>query len=271
MPDWKRLIQEHLSMLNLPPDAKEDVIAELAAHLEDSAHAGSEPCNSENPTSTQIPWQKLIRAIERAKTEEGTMNRRTKTFWLPATAVLFATGLILLFLDRAAFLQQLIWTACMVMLIGAVLSEAHRLHPRIRSLWLPAIVNLMLMAVLSFTLDQLNLGEPGIAAGGNLSKAFRTPWLLALPLLGAAGALLAKRGRASRSERLIAGLAPSLVWLAVLILLALVFGLDQRDFSGVQPADLALSALGLVFLPGLALLVGVLPFLRDPKPATAQN
>lgn len=271
MPDWRKLVQQQLSALNLPPDAKEDVVAELAAHLEDSAHVDSEPWNSENPTSPQIPWQKLVRAIERARIEEGAMNRRTKTFWLPATAVLFATGLIVLFLDRAPFLQQLIWTACMAMLIGAVLSEAHRLHPRIRSLWLPAIVNLTLMAVLLFTLDHLNLGEPGIAAGGNLSKAFRTPWLLALPLLGAAGALVAKRGRASRAERLIAGLAPSLVWLAVLAVLGLIFGLDQRDFSGVQPLDLALTAVGLVFLPALALLVGVLPFLRDSKPATAQN
>ena len=35
MPDWKKLVRERLSVLNLPPSAKNEVIAELAAHLEE--------------------------------------------------------------------------------------------------------------------------------------------------------------------------------------------------------------------------------------------
>ena len=271
MRNWKQLVQERLATLKLPPGAKEDVVAELAAHLEDSADTGPVASQSENHALTQIQWHKLARAIEHTKREEGRMNHRTKTLWLPAIAILFSTGLVLLLLDRAAFLQRLIWIACMAMLIRTVVAETNHLSQRARSLWLPAMVNLTLTTGLLFILDRLNLDEPGFATGGNIAKAFRIAWLVPLPVLGALGALLAKRGQASRAERLIAGLAPSLVWLAVLVVLGLIFAFDRRDFVGNPLHDLALSAVGLVILPGLALLMGVLPFLRDPGPVAVRQ
>ena len=36
MPDWKREVREHLAEIDLPAAAKEEVISELAAHMEDS-------------------------------------------------------------------------------------------------------------------------------------------------------------------------------------------------------------------------------------------
>lgn len=200
------------------------------------------------------------------------MNHRTKTVWLPSMAILFAAGLVLMLLDRAAILQRLIWIACMALLLCAVVSEANRLSQRTSSLWLPAIVNLTLTTAVLFTLDRLNLNAPGIATAGHIAKAFRIPWLLPLPVLGAVGAQLARRAQASGAERLIAGLAPSLVWLAALAVVALIFACDRRDFAGGSSLNsLALSALGLVILPALALLLGVLPFLRDSKPVAAQQ
>ncbi len=36
MPDWKRIVSENMSALNLPPGATEEVIAELAIHMEET-------------------------------------------------------------------------------------------------------------------------------------------------------------------------------------------------------------------------------------------
>lgn len=234
MRDWKQLVQERLSRLNLPPGTKQEVIAELAAHLEESAVAEPRDSESANPALPDIQWQQLMHAIENTKRERGAMNRRTKTLWLPAMSILFAAGLVLMFLQRADFLQRLIWIGCMALLICTVVSETNHLSQRARALWLPAIVNLTLMGALFVILDHFNFDEPGIATPGNLAKAFRIPWLLPLPVLGAVGALLARRAQASRAERLIAGLAPSLVWLTTLAALALIFAVDRRDFSGVS-------------------------------------
>jgi len=43
MPDWKQIVRERMVALQLPPDTKEDVVNELALHLEelsDNARAG---------------------------------------------------------------------------------------------------------------------------------------------------------------------------------------------------------------------------------------
>ena len=49
-------------------------------------------------------------------------------------------------------------------------------------------------------------GKVTLAAFGHIAKAFCLPWLLALAMLGALGALLAKCARGSLAQRLAAGL-----------------------------------------------------------------
>lgn len=271
MPDWERVVRSKLATLNLPRDEKEEVIAELASHLEDSADTEPETSESGNSELAHLPWHRLVRAIQRTKCKEGGMNHRTKTVWLPSIAIVFAAGLVLMLLDRAAFLQRLIWIACMAMFLYTAASEANRLSQRARSLWLPAMVNLTLAFGLFIILDGLNVDEPGIATAGHIAKAFRIPWLLPLPALGAVGALLARQAHASLAQRLIAGLAPSLVWMAVLVVLGLIFTIDQRDFAEAPLRYLPVSAIGLVILPALALALGALPFLRDSKTVALQQ
>jgi hypothetical protein len=272
MQDWQQIARRQLELRDLPPAQREEVAREIAAHLEECYEQArleevDEDAAVERTLREVEDWRLLGADICRAKRQGDPMNKVTKTIWLPGIAILFAAGLVLLFLDRAALLQRIIWIACMGLLLCTAASEASRLNQRTRSLWLPAIVNLTLMGALLFTLDRLNLEEPGIATAGNIAKAFRAPWMLALPVLGAVGALLAKRARASRAERLIAGLAPSLVWLVVVAMTGLIFAFAPHDFSGVSLNDLALSAVGLVIIPGFALLLGALPFLRDSKTA----
>lgn len=272
MPDWKKEITQRIVGLDLPADARQEVISELASHFEDCENNSSDKSRNSNALDVDtVNWRQLTRAIDRAKQGEVWMNRRIKKLWLLAIAILFAAGLILMLLDRAALLQRLIWIACMAMFLRAAASKDNRLHQRTRSLWLPVMMNLTLTFGLFIILDGLNLDEPGIATAGHIAKAFRLPWLLPLPVLGALAALLAKRAHASRAERLIAGLAPSLVWLAVLVVIGLIFAFDRRDFAGAPLHYLPLSIVGLVILPALALLLGILPFLGKPDPVTAQQ
>jgi hypothetical protein len=211
-PDWNKEVRARMTKLKLPPDTKEEVIAELSAHLEDINDDPSHAADCGTFLPSENAWRKLARAIWRAKREETLMNRR------------------------------------------------------IKSLWLPSLANLMAASALMIFLDYFNLDEPGIATFGHIAKAFRLPWFLALPVLGALGAWLAKRARGSSAELLTAGLAPSLVWLAVMVTVGLSLILDPRHFAGISLSDFAFSTLGLVILPALALLIGTLPFLGNSRP-----
>ena len=139
------------------------------------------------------------------------------------------------------------------------------MNRRTKSLWLPAMVNLVLSAALLVLFDKLGF-QPRIAPVSHIALAFQ-PWIFALPLCGAVGALLARRAEGSRGARLIAGLAPSLVWLAVFSILGLVFACDRRDFAGFPLDSVALAAVGWVVLPALALLAGTAPFLGEDSRA----
>jgi hypothetical protein len=142
MPDWKKLVEDRLTTLTLLPRVKQDAVAQLAAHLEDSASANRAAHEPVSPALAHIPWRKLANAIQRSRGEEGPRNQRTKAFWLPAMAILFAVGLILMLRDSAAAVQRLIWMACMAMLLGTAQSEAKFLNRRTRCFWLPGFVSL---------------------------------------------------------------------------------------------------------------------------------
>ncbi len=100
MPDWNALLRERLDLSRLAPRQQDEVIAELAAHLEDlyaeyrsqglSESAAIEHAQSELSST-------LARNIQRAKHEEKTMNTRTKQLWLPGLVNLSVAMLILMF------------------------------------------------------------------------------------------------------------------------------------------------------------------------------
>jgi hypothetical protein len=93
MPDWKNAIREQISTLRLPTQAKEEIFAELASHLEDGeGDASSESYGSD---FSQVKWRRLSREIERAKFEEPAMNNRTKGLWIPAFINLLLTSVVI--------------------------------------------------------------------------------------------------------------------------------------------------------------------------------
>jgi hypothetical protein len=204
-----------MSALRLPPDSQEDIVTELAAHLEDGYQdelnrgiTQSEACKR---VLSSIQWNKLARGIRRATLKEQSMNNRT------------------------------------------------------RILWLPAMVNLTTAAGLLAILQGLGV-HPLMVQVGHLPVAFHIPWLLTLPLSAAAASFMARRAQAPPAVRILAGLAPSLVWLAAFVAMALEFELDRWQFPTGLPLErnyFLFSAFAWAVLPAVPLLLGTLPFLRE--------
>src|SRR5438105_15066402 len=95
-PDRNKEVRERMANLDLPPGTKEEVIAELSAHLEDIDADPSRAGDSSIPTPSGNAWRKLARAIYRAKHKEELVNSRIKSLWLPSFANLAAAVALML-------------------------------------------------------------------------------------------------------------------------------------------------------------------------------
>ena len=202
------------------------------------------------------------------------MNHRTKTVWLPGITILFAAGLVLVFLDRAAYLQRFIWIACMAMLLRAATSEANRLHPRTRSLWLPALVSMTAAAVFLFAADvvsdpflffrQISLHPQDLLMNPESPRSFYFVWLLAQVLFGALGALFSRRAGGTRTARIFAGAFPAIIFVGTYVALTPITSMfSGKAATSPLPAYLASALLVWVGAPALALLLGAAPFIRE--------
>ncbi len=216
MPDWKKLVRERMAFSGLPRDVHDEVVAEIAAHLQEGYEDGrsqglTEAAAVEFTLQEVQDWRVLAADIRRVKSGEGPMNTRTKRLWLPAMASLVGAAGLLMILQKLG------------------------IHPRV--VWI-----------------------------GNMALVLYLPWLIALPVFGAVGALLAKRAQAHSAHRLVAGLAPALAILGsfgVILLVSLALGTAR--LSGFPFGYFALTIFNWVVLPASALLLGALPFLKEPQ------
>jgi hypothetical protein len=274
-PDWKQLVRERLAGSR---SCGQDVVAEFAAHLEEVYEDARARRLSESEAMRlafeQVnDWQVLAAEVGRARSQEDSMNHSTKTVWLPLIAVLFGVGLLLLFLDRAAILQRLMFVACMALLLVVASSEANRLNRRTRSLWLPGFVSLLAASLLmfaeeivlvhdpSFYFTDISLRPSHLISG--LPHWFYIAWLLAQLPCGALGAFLSRRGGGTRGARALAGAFPAL---AIFLLCGLVIpisaAVEHNAFVLHHPARLALGICIWAVVPAIGLLLGASPFLR---------
>ncbi len=88
MPDWQEIVRRRLSGVALDGEEKDEVHAELAAHLEESYESLRAKGNSEQAAMQQTlgqvaDWQALRRRIQTARTKENIMNDRVRQLWLP--------------------------------------------------------------------------------------------------------------------------------------------------------------------------------------------
>ncbi|MFI5071083.1 MAG: hypothetical protein ACHP8A_09345 [Terriglobales bacterium] len=111
MPNWKAMVRSRLETFDFDPKEENDVINELAAHLEDLYEEGltqglCAPDAIERALEQVADWRNLSRKIQLAKHPEGMMNNRTKTFWLPALISLSAAEFSLLILSWFSLQSQ---------------------------------------------------------------------------------------------------------------------------------------------------------------------
>jgi hypothetical protein len=88
MPDWEKLVRERLTDLAFEPHEQREVIAELAAHLEETYEAllreGMTGGDAVRRALSQVnDWNDLQRKIHSSRTKENTMTPRVTQLWLP--------------------------------------------------------------------------------------------------------------------------------------------------------------------------------------------
>ena len=105
MPDWQQIVSQRLAGLALDAAEKEEVHAELAAHLEESYESlrtkGLPEQTAMQQTLAQVAdWQDLRRRIQTARTKENIMPNRVKQFWLPSLLTLVLSIGLLMVIER---------------------------------------------------------------------------------------------------------------------------------------------------------------------------
>ena len=88
MHDWRQTIRERIESHRLPQAHREEVVSELAAHLEEDYY-DARPCSLTDTEAFAIAlrevedWRVLAADIRRTKSQGDEMNARTKGLRLP--------------------------------------------------------------------------------------------------------------------------------------------------------------------------------------------
>lgn len=114
MRNWEALVEEHLAGLALGPAEKAEVIAEVAAHLEDICEEMRKQGIAEEEAVRRAlsqvgDWRDLQRRILNAKRREHFMATRTRQLWVPGFLTLILSMLLLMTLQRLGFTPRLLW------------------------------------------------------------------------------------------------------------------------------------------------------------------
>jgi len=119
MPEWKKVVREQMTALNLPPGATEDIIAELAEHLAEAYEAArarglthTAACN--RAMQEVDDWYVLAKEIRRAKAEEEFTNSRSKRLWIPTMVSLLGASLAMRLMQLIGVRPDPAWTAPLV-------------------------------------------------------------------------------------------------------------------------------------------------------------
>lgn len=108
MPDWHQLVRDRLQLLDLDPVQRDEVCAELAAHLEDTyaalCAAGATEPHAVQRTLRQVSnWEDLLRQIANEKNGGPPMHERLRQLWIPGFLTLTLTVLCDFALHKLGF------------------------------------------------------------------------------------------------------------------------------------------------------------------------
>ena len=101
MRDWEVHVGQQLGDLALGDDERRAVVAELAAHLEETfeelrRQGFAEEAATERALSQVHDWQALRREIQKARMKEDMMTDRVRQVWLPGFLTLFLSMMLLM-------------------------------------------------------------------------------------------------------------------------------------------------------------------------------
>ena len=115
MPDWCEIAKQGLGPLPFEADREDEIILELAYHLEDLYSDAVRQGKSEAEAvqwalSAATDWDELRREIQLAANEEVSMNYRVKTLWLPGACTIALSGIVLRLLQiPSAPVPRVLW------------------------------------------------------------------------------------------------------------------------------------------------------------------
>lgn len=152
-----------------------------------------------------------------------------------------------------------------------------QMNYRTRSLWLPGLATLTVaMGALAIIMGHRTnrfYFEPRVYWYGSMAVVqIYLPWLAILPLIGGLGAYLSRLAGGNLKTRLAAATFPALVTLALFCPGIVVAAVTQHRSSWpILPVAFLVMASNWVLLPGVALTLGALPFLRDAASQETQS
>lgn len=127
-----------------------------------------------------------------------------------------------------------------------------------KAVWAPGLLTVFL-SVVSYRELPRGPGWEGMPNFGPLMVLVSFPYVLSLPFIGALGAFLSSRGGGLRRDRLLAALFPALWHLTYVVMHLVHFAMGGLSI----PWNGFISmAIGSALIPGVALFVGALPFLK---------
>jgi hypothetical protein len=105
MPNWEELVRQRLSGVALDAAEKEEIQAELAAHLEESyeefCQEGLPEREAVQRTLVQVAdWQGLQRKILIARRREQPMQKRVQQLWIPGLLTFTLSAILLMTLQK---------------------------------------------------------------------------------------------------------------------------------------------------------------------------
>ena len=230
MPDWRSEVLRRLANSKLPEAERDEISRELAGYLDDvctdAAARGLDDSAATQLAAAELHEDEHLGANLYRSRKEKAMNRnsRAKRFWLPGMFMLLASAALL-----AGF-------------------QVAGLRPHFTTLSL--------------------LGGSTHPRAFNWPMMVYYPWLCVLPFVGAAGAYWSRRAGGSRAVRAAAGFFPVIVFLAVfvtILLFSFVIGglAGNVSIANTLAPEFAGAVMSWVVIPAIALLLGVLPFLRE--------
>ena len=136
---------------------------------------------------------------------------------------------------------------------------------RLKTLWVPAFAVSLAAVVLLYAVARTEVGVQVFWRPPRPPFLFYWPWLLALPLIGAAGALWSRREGGTRRDRLLVATFPALTLLGMMLPVTLVRVAMSKAAGELNYGDVFLVLLNWIVLPAVALLLGALPLLREDR------